>query len=160
MGAGLSVAIAIPLAGGIFGSVFTQKSVRTWYPKLKKPSWTPPNWLFGPMWTALYTAMGYASWRVFNKLGSPHATPLTLYAIQLAINFSWSPIFFGAKKLGVALGVISTMDVAAGATALEFYKVDPLSGMLLFPYLVWISYATALNAYIYKHNEGDDSKKE
>ena len=102
MGAGLSVAIAIPLAGGIFGSVFTQKSVRTWYPKLKKPSWTPPNWLFGPMWTALYTAMGYASWRVFNKLGSPHATPLTLYAIQLAINFSWSPIFFGAKKLGVA----------------------------------------------------------
>ena len=78
------VAIAIPLAGGIAGSVVTRKAVKEWYPKLKKPSWTPPNWLFGPVWTYLYATMGYASHRIFQRGGwQGNALPLSLYAAQL-----------------------------------------------------------------------------
>ena len=155
MGQSLSLvaAIAVPLAGGVVGSIFTQKSVKTWYPTLKKPSWTPPNWLFAPVWTSLYAMMGYASWRVFQQGGfEQQALPLGLYALQLGLNFTWSPLFFGAKKVGLALLNISGMGIATGATAMAFWDVDPLASKLLFPYLFWISYATALNTYIYVNN--------
>eukprot|EP00212_Chloropicon_laureae_P003285 CAMPEP_0197486650 /NCGR_PEP_ID=MMETSP1311-20131121/1618_1 /TAXON_ID=464262 /ORGANISM="Genus nov. species nov., Strain RCC856" /LENGTH=160 /DNA_ID=CAMNT_0043029859 /DNA_START=33 /DNA_END=515 /DNA_ORIENTATION=- len=157
----MAVSMALPLAGGIMGSIFTAKSVKTWYPTLKKPSWTPPNWLFGPVWTCLYTAMGYASWRVFNLGGfEKQAVPLSLYALQLALNFAWSPLFFGAKKTGLALIDISAMGVAAGATAFQFWTVDPLASKLLWPYLFWISYATALNTYIFVNNPPRKDNKE
>mmetsp|Transcript_17925 Transcript_17925/g.36866 ORF Transcript_17925/g.36866 Transcript_17925/m.36866 type:complete len:163 (-) Transcript_17925:77-565(-) len=158
--------MGLPLLGGIAGSVVTRKAVKEWYPTLKKPSWTPPNWLFGPVWTFLYATMGYASYRIFQQGGwEKQSMPLSLYLAQLALNFTWSPLFFGAKKLGLALVNITAMGVTVGATAHSFWPVDPLASKLLWPYLFWVSYATALNTYIYINNppsskkDGGDSNK-
>ena len=89
MGQALSalVCVGLPVAGGVLGSIVTIPAVKKWYPTIKKPSWTPPNWLFGPVWTALYTMMGVASYRVFSKGGfEQQAWPLSLYAIQLGLS--------------------------------------------------------------------------
>merc|ERR1711934_1258632 len=134
-GLSLVVAIGLPVAGGVLGSIYTVPAVKKWYPTLKKPSWTPPNWLFGPVWTALY-------------------------AVQLALNFSWSPLFFGAKKFGLALANITALGVAVGITSHAFYAVDPLASKLFWPYLFWVSYATALNAYIYLNNPPQTGDKD
>lgn len=145
----------------MLGSIYTVPAVKKWYPTLKKPSWTPPNWLFGPVWTALYTMMGVASYRVWKQGGfEKQGIPLALYAVQLALNFSWSPLFFGAKKIGLALANITALGVAVGITSHAFYAVDPLASKLLWPYLFWVSYATALNAYIYLNNPPQTGDKD
>merc|ERR1711934_899224 len=100
-GLSLVVAIGLPVAGGVLGSIYTVPAVKKWYPTLKKPSWTPPNWLFGPVWTALYTMMGVASYRVWKQGGfEKQGIPLALYAVQLALNFSWSPSSSARRSSG------------------------------------------------------------
>jgi len=101
MGAALSLplAILIPLSGGIAGSFATTKAVKGWYKTLRRPSWTPPDWAFPVVWMSLYTAMGVASWLVW-RVGGFAANPLalSLYGVQLCLNFAWTPLFFGAKR--------------------------------------------------------------
>ena len=110
----------------------------------------PPNWVFGPVWTTLYTAMGYASWRVLQAGGGP--LPLGLYAGQLAMNFIWSPLFFKAHNLKLASYEITALAGVICATIYEFSKVDTLAAQLLLPYLGWSSFATALTWNIYLNN--------
>lgn len=152
MGHVLSVAgfVGLPLAAGIGIGTLIQDDVKGWYKKLHKPKWNPPDWLFGPGWTVLYTAMGYASYLVYKAGAGP--LPLTLYGVQLALNLAWSPLFFKVKEIGYAIADITALLGVLSATIVQFYKVDPTAAYLLLPYLAWSTYAAALTINIYKHN--------
>ncbi|CAL5228085.1 g11154 [Coccomyxa viridis] len=152
MGTVLSVviAVAIPLGAGIGIGLGIQDEVKGWYRTLKKPSWNPPNWVFGPVWSALYTAMGVASWEVWRKGGG--FTPLTLYAVQLALNLAWSPIFFKKHELGFALADVTALLGVLSATIVSFHSVSPTAAYLLVPYFGWTLYATGLTFAVYKMN--------
>ncbi|KAG2424756.1 hypothetical protein HYH02_015138 [Chlamydomonas schloesseri] len=145
----LVVSIGVPLAGGIVGGLVTQKDVLTWYPKIKKPKWTPPNFLFGPVWTALYVMMGTASWLVWKKKGN-NAVALSLYGAQLVLNLIWNPLFFKTHKTDVALVDITALLGLATAATVTMTRASSAAVQLplMVPYLVWVSYATALNAKI------------
>lgn len=152
MGNALSViaAIGIPLSGGMVIGISMRDEIKTWYPTLKKPSWNPPNYLFGPVWTVLYTLMGFASWRVWRAGGGP--LPLSLYAAQLVLNFLWSPLFFKVHNLKAATIDITALVGLIAATIYEFNKVDPVAAQLMLPYLGWGSFATALTWNIFLNN--------
>jgi translocator protein len=154
-GAALAVALALPLAGGIGGSFATASEVKGWYRTLRLPSWTPPNWLFGPVWTFLYASMGWASYRVFKVLGPAAAgRPLSIYLLQLLLNFTWTPTFFKFHELGAATLVIALMWLAILGTIAVFSTVlgAVSAWALLGPYLGWTSYAGALTYWIWRHN--------
>lgn len=123
-----------------------------WYESLRKPSWTPPRWLFPVAWTFLYIAMAVAAARVAPLPGSGLA--MALWALQIALNSIWTPIFFGRHRLGAALFVIGLLWLAVGATMLAFFRLDTVAGWLFVPYLAWVSTATALNAAIWRLNKG------
>ena len=136
------------LVGGLAG-LSTMDGVRTWYPTIAKPSWTPPDAVFGPVWTVLYLAMGFAAWRVWRCGPSPRvARALTLFGVQLGLNAAWSPIFFALHRPAVALAVIVALDVTLAATLAAFRRVDRVAALVLVPYFLWCLFATALNAAI------------
>ncbi|XP_059469209.1 translocator protein-like [Neocloeon triangulifer] len=145
----------LPNIGGWLATPFTMRAVRGWYKTLKKPSWTPPDWVFGPVWTSLYTGMGFASylvWRDGGGFGGEGQTALALYGAQLAINWVWSPIFFGRQNIGGGLINIILMYGTAGAATVAMGKINPTAGYLMVPYMLWLSLATALNYSIWKNN--------
>jgi len=124
-----------------------------WYEALSKPSWTPPAWLFGPVWTVLYLMMAAAAWLVWRRHGLVGAAvPLGLFAVQLALNAAWSPVFFGLHEIGWGFAVIVGLWVAVLATMLAFWRVAPAAGWLLVPYQLWITFAGALNLAIWRLN--------
>jgi translocator protein len=123
-----------------------------YYARLRKPSWAPPPWVFGPAWTLLYTMMGVAAWLV-AKRGGPGTRPaLALWGAQLALNGAWSPIFFGLRAPGAALVEIGVMWVAIAATTIAFFLRRTAAGALMLPYLAWVTFATALNLAIWRRN--------
>ncbi|MFC1625546.1 TspO/MBR family protein [Patescibacteria group bacterium] len=136
---------------GILGSVFTISSIPTWYAGLIKPSFNPPGWLFGPVWTILYTLMGislFLIWKKgFNKKRVKDA--IVIFAIQLGLNAIWSPIFFGLKNTLLALFVIVVLLFFLLRTIFSFYKINKTASYLLIPYLLWSSFATVLNFSIW-----------
>ncbi len=135
------------------GAALTAVSVRTWYQTLSKPAWTPPDWLFGPVWTALYLMMAVAAWLVWRRTGrSTGRTALGLFAAQLALNAVWSPLFFSLHSPGIALVDILLLWAAIAATLWSFSRISALAASLLVPYLMWVSYATALNCAIWRMN--------
>jgi translocator protein len=142
--------IALCLLVGAVAGYATSQSIDTWYITLKKPSWTPPNWLFGPAWTVLYIMMAVAAWLVW-KTGNAKGA-LMVWAGQLALNFSWSFLFFGAQSPGLGLINIIAMWLAIAATIFAFAFHSRLAAFLMVPYLCWVSYASALNAAIYMLN--------
>ncbi len=145
----LAAFLAGCLLVGALAGLSTVDGVRTWYRGVAKPSWTPPDGVFGPVWTGLYLAMGFAAWRVWRRGSSPsRSRALTLFGVQLAINAAWSPIFFAFHQPGIALVVIVALDVSLAATISAFRRVDRLSAVVLAPYLLWCLFATALNAAI------------
>ncbi len=121
-----------------------------WYAALNKPDWNPPSWLFGPVWTLLYTLMAVAAWLVWKRVG--FGKPLTLYFVQLVLNAAWTPIFFGAHQLGVALIVIVGLWVAILLTLVSFRRVNTAAGWLFVPYLAWVSFASCLNFALWRLN--------
>lgn len=138
--------------GGLGGAVTTE-SVTTWYTTLNKPTFNPPNWIFGPVWTALYILMGIAAWRVWRAADRDTARgPLAVFALQLAVNLGWSVAFFGLRNPGLAVIVILALDLLVLATALMFRRIDRLAAWLLVPYLAWISFATVLSITIWRIN--------
>lgn len=168
----LIVALLIPFIAAAIGGVATQRSVNGWYRTLHKPTWNPPGWLFGPVWTVLYLLMGMASWLVWqngeavNRNDNPlteitdelkNRSPviskaLRWYSVQLVANALWPLLFFGARRIRFALGELIVLWVLIAGTALQFYRIQPLAGQLLLPYFAWSSFATVLNATIWRLN--------
>lgn len=144
----LLAALGLPLAIGALGSVVTIDAVREWYPTQRRPSFAPPNWVFAPVWTALYLTMGTASWLVWRTGPSrPEVrTALILYAIQLGLNLAWSWLFFGLRKPSLALVEILALLAAIAATTWRFAEFSRGAALLMAPYLAWVGFATVLNA--------------
>jgi tryptophan-rich sensory protein len=123
-----------------------------WYEALAKPTWNPPGWIFGPVWTSLYLMMATAAWLVWKRDG--WGIPLWLYLAQLALNAAWTPIFFGAHLLGWAFVEISIMWIAILSTILAFQRVHRAAALLLLPYLAWVTFAAFLNFTLWRMNPG------
>lgn len=124
-----------------------------WYSTLDKPSWNPPSWLFGPVWTTLYTMMAVAAWLVSLRGGwRTQSRPLALYLIQLALNAAWTPLFFRLRNPGLAMLDILLLLAAIAATAAAFARVRRTAAALLVPYLLWVAFATVLNATLWWMN--------
>ncbi len=139
-------------AAGIGGAVTTPK-ISTWYATLAKPSWNPPNWIFGPVWTTLYICMAVAAWLVWRQEGFTGAKfPLILFAVQLVLNVLWSCIFFGLEKPGFAFVEVLVLWTAIAATTILFWQRSMVAGTLFVPYLAWVSFASILNFMIWKLN--------
>jgi tryptophan-rich sensory protein len=146
----LAVFVAASFAAAALGGLATAGSVRDWYPTIAKPAWTPPSWLFGPVWTILYAMMGVAAWLVWRRVGWSGA--LVWFGVQLALNATWSPVFFGLHRIGLALVNIGLLWLAIARTTIAFWRVMPMAGWLFVPYLAWVSFATALNFAIWQLN--------
>ncbi len=124
-----------------------------WYRQLKKPAWNPPNSIFAPVWTLLYVLMAAAAWLIWRRYNTGGAlVPLILYVLQLALNAAWTWLFFGRHRIRGALIDILVLWVTILATLISFWKLELPAGILLLPYLAWVSFATALNAAIWKLN--------
>ena len=147
----LVIAIAVPLAVGGLSGAATAGSVASWYPTLVKPSFTPPAWVFGPVWTVLYVMMGVAAFFVWKQGFGSQGVKLALavFAVQLALNGLWSILFFGLHAPGWALVEIVLLWLAIGVTIWAFWRVTPTAGALLLPYWAWVSFATVLNASLW-----------
>jgi tryptophan-rich sensory protein len=134
--------------GGISG-IATIDGVKGWYTTLNKPSFNPPNYLFGPLWTALYFLMGVSLYIILNQPASAgRRRALTIFGVQLALNFFWSVIFFNFHEPGWALADIILMWIAIVAMIVTFYRIDKTAGLLQLPYIAWVSFATLLNGAI------------
>ncbi|HLI63333.1 MAG TPA: TspO/MBR family protein [Terriglobales bacterium] len=144
--------LAVCLGAGGLGSLFTASSVRDWYPRLCKPPGTPPNWVFGPVWTALYLLMAVSAWLVWREYGRGALPALLIFFAQLALNVAWPGIFFGSRMPGVAFLEIVLLWLAIACTMLVFYLLRPWAALLLVPYLMWVSYAAYLNLGIWRLN--------
>lgn len=150
----LALFLIVCLGTAGLGAAWTNLSVGDWYAAIKKPSWNPPNWLFGPVWTALYIGMAVAAWLVWRKNGLADAwLPLLLFAVQLFLNAAWSALFFGMRSPGIAFADIVLLWFAILATIVAFGRVSGLAATLLVPYLAWVSFATALNGAIWSANQ-------
>jgi tryptophan-rich sensory protein len=150
-GAGLLAWLALCFGVAWFGAQFEPGA---WYEQLLKPPWTPPNWLFPPVWTILYALLAVAAWLVWKTAGFAGARlPLGLFFIQLLLNGVWSWLFFGLHAIGLALADIIVLWFAILATLVAFWRQRPLTGLLLLPYLIWVSFAVALNYSIWQINE-------
>lgn len=124
-----------------------------WYRALRKPGWNPPNWLFAPVWTALYLMMAAAVWLVWRQHGVAKAiVPLSFFVLQLALNAMWSWLFFGRHEIRAALIDLGFLWAAILVTTVLFWGREPLAGVLLLPYLAWVSFAGVLNATIWRLN--------
>ena len=140
------LAVAAAALIGVLGVTGTAAEYRN----LDQPSWAPPSWLFGPVWTVLYAMIAVAGWLVWRRTGWNRA--LTVYAVQLALNAIWTPIFFGFGRYGLALADIVVLWVLIGATVWLFRPVSRTAAWLLVPYWAWVTFATALNAAIWHAN--------
>lgn len=131
---------------GFLGSIATAPSISTWYSTLIKPSFNPPNWLFGPVWTVLYTLMGISVFLVWRKkTNSNTKRALILYLIQLSLNLSWSIVFFGLRQPALAFINIVALWVAIIVTIQKFKIISRPASILLIPYLLWVTFASILN---------------
>ncbi len=149
----LAISMAVCFAAAAVGALMTTPALREWYPRLNKPAWTPPNGVFGPVWTLLYASMGLAAWMVWLQRTSRNVTPaLSIFAIQLFLNVAWSGVFFGLHSPGAGLLAIVPLWCAIAATILSFRRVVASAGWILVPYLAWVSFAMALNFQIWRLN--------
>lgn len=148
---GLLVALAVCFSASALGGLATSTSVDSWYLTVAKPSWTPPGWVFAPVWTALYAAMAVAAWLVW-RTGRDPGPALVAFAVQLALNVLWSVLFFGLRRPDLALIDIGALIIAIVVTSLMFYRRSRLAGALMVPYLLWVSFAAALNGAIWQLN--------
>jgi translocator protein len=130
-----------------------------WYERLAKPSWRPPNWLFAPVWTAIYLTIAVSGWLVWRKYGlAGAALPLAIYGLQLVLNAAWTPIFFGLRRPDLAFFEIIVLWMAIVATIAIFYPIHPGAALLLVPYLAWVTFAAALNFSVWRLNQSPTSR--
>lgn len=146
--AGLALAIVTCELAGALGALATDAG---FYQQLARPTWAPPPWLFGPVWLALYALMGTAAWLVW-RTGAGRRAPLAWFAVQLAINAAWTPVFFGLHSLAGGLVTIAALDLAIAGTIVAFARRATLAAWLLVPYAAWVAFATALTAALWRAN--------
>jgi benzodiazapine receptor len=145
--------LIVTLGVGAAGTLFTEPNIPTWYAALNHPAIAPPNYLFAPVWTALYILMAFAAWRVWKITGLKSAE-MAAFALQLLLNFLWSAVFFALHRIGAALIEIAVLDVAILVTAILFVRRDRLAGLLMLPYLAWTLFATVLTHAFWTLNPG------
>lgn len=150
----LLICLAAPQLVGITAGLATSAGTREWYPTLTKPAFNPPAWIFAPVWTALYLAMGLAAWLVWRRLGEAPAARAALVAFwaQLALNWAWSFLFFGMRSPLAGLVDIVLLLAAIVVTTALFFRVSAWAGALMIPYLAWVAFATVLNAALWRLN--------
>jgi tryptophan-rich sensory protein len=157
----LGISIAAPLIAGVIGSIFTSESVSTWYQTIEKPSFSPPNWLFGPVWTTLYVLMGislFLIWRATSTATFPTArrnrkiAAFIAFGSQLILNVLWSFIFFGLRSPQLAFAEIVILLISIMVTIVIFYKISRLAAVLMMPYAGWVTFASFLNLQIWLLN--------
>jgi benzodiazapine receptor len=145
--------LALCFAAAGAGSAATLPAIGGWYASIRKPSWTPPNGVFGPVWTTLYAMMAVSAWLVWREAGGRRRrAALGLFILQLALNLAWSILFFGLHRPGAAMADIVGLWLAIVATIVAFRRARPLAGAILVPYLAWVSFASALNLAIWRMN--------
>jgi translocator protein len=149
----ISILICFTAAG--LGTLFTISAIPTWYATLNKPSFSPPNYLFGPVWTILYLLMGISLYLVWKKgfKNKKIKDAIYLFGIQLFLNAIWSPVFFGVHSLLLALVIIVAMWFYIIKTIKAFAKIDKTASYLLYPYLAWVSFASILNFSVWFLNK-------
>lgn len=147
--------LAASFAAAAAGGIATASSVREWYPTLAKPAWTPPAWLFGPVWTVLYACIGVAGFLAWRRAGFAGArAAMLLFATQLVLNAAWSWLFFGLRRPGWAFAEIVVLWLAIVATTAALFRISRAAGALFMPYLLWVTFASALNFEIWRLNGG------
>ena len=153
----LAAFVGSALAAGALCAAFSpavSAAARHWYALLAKPAWAPPNSWFGPVWCVLYLLMGVAAWRIWReRYHRGRSAALAAYAVQLSLNAIWSPLFFGARSIGAGLFVVVALWLALFWTIREFARVMAGAAWMLAPYLIWVSFASALNLSIWKLNQ-------
>ena len=143
----LAISLSLPFLAGLIGSLSTAPAISAWYVYINKPSWNPPNWLFGPVWTTLYVLMGISLFIVWDKVSDFRSAKkiLAVFAVQLVLNTAWSLIFFGARSPFWSLMEIALLILAIIWNMLVFYRISRPAPWLLAPYLAWVIFASYLN---------------
>jgi benzodiazapine receptor len=150
---GLVVVLAVCFAAAGIGGAVTTPKIGNWYATLAKPTWNPPDWIFGPVWSALYFCMAVAAWLVWRQNGFTAAkVPLILFGVQLALNVLWSCLFFGLQSPGLAFLEVLLLWAAIAATTVTFWERSMIAGILFVPYLAWVTFASVLNFTIWRLN--------
>jgi benzodiazapine receptor len=153
---GLAGFLALSFAVAGAGGAITATSVGGWYQGLAKPWFNPPDWVFGPVWTALYAMIALAAWRVWRlrawRAQGGLEPALLVWSVQLALNLCWSFVFFGARMIGAALLEIVVLLAAIVVTLRLFWRIDRIAAWLLAPYAAWVAFATLLNAALWRLN--------
>ncbi|NWF54031.1 MAG: tryptophan-rich sensory protein [Syntrophaceae bacterium] len=147
----LIIAVLVCQAAGLIGAFFTRPAISTWYAELIKPRFTPPDWVFGPVWISLYILMGIAAFLVWSR-GFHHQVvrrALAIFGVQLGLNALWSFLFFGLRSPLAGLIGISVLGIAIIFTVRSFLQVSRTAGLLLIPYFLWVSFASGLNLSIW-----------
>jgi benzodiazapine receptor len=147
---GLAAFVALCFGVSVLGGRATLPAIVEWYPALRKPSWTPPRWVFGPVWTLLYPMVAVAGWLAWRE-GRARFGSL-LYLLQLALNAAWPWLFFAQRRPDLALACVAGLCVAVVATMASFWRVSRGAAILLVPYLVWVGFAAALTYAIWRLN--------
>jgi len=150
----LILSVVVCQLPGIVGAFFTSDSTTEWYALLNKPSYNPPDWIFGPVWIVLYLMMGISLFLIWKEdlKNKEIRSAFIIFIVQLIFNALWSIVFFGAQSIIGGLIVIIILWVLILITILKFIKISRVAGILLIPYLLWVSFATVLNFFIYKLN--------
>ena len=145
----LLVFVVVSFSAAAFGAAF---SPGDWFAGLQKPSWNPPSWIFGPVWTVLYLMIATAAWRIWTRGGRDAAPALAIWGVQLVLNALWSWLFFGLHNPALAFAEIVLLWLAIVATVIAFWRRDVWSGALLVPYLAWVTFASVLNFTLWQLN--------
>jgi benzodiazapine receptor len=142
----LVVSVALPLGIGAIAGLFTAQAIPEWYATLNRPSFNPPNWLFGPVWTTLYFLLGISFFLIWKlEPGKERNLAILAFLLQLLLNFGWSFIFFYFKLIGFALVEIVLLWISIVTMLIMFYKIRPIAAFINIPYLLWVTFATILN---------------
>jgi translocator protein len=149
----LVASLLLPLAIGGIAGIFTTEAIPGWYASLNQPSFNPPNWVFGPVWTTLYLILGISLFMIWKmEPGKQRNQAILIFMVQLLLNFGWSFIFFYFKMIGIALIDIIALWIMIVFMLVRFYKLKPLAAYINIPYLFWVTFATVLNATYYYLN--------
>ena len=148
----ITLCVILCLTLGILSGFSTVDSIANWYQFIDKPYWNPPNWIFGPMWTALYILMGIAIALIWYASHQLKKLAVGLFIVQFVLNLGWSFIFFNLHAIGWAFAEILVMLLFIALTTHRFYKINKVAAWLMLPYLLWVSFATVLNGSIWHLN--------